>query len=61
MPFVELKPEPVKDIYKNGSKELGAGAEPYLEGAGAERWKPGAGKKGAGTPTPVKTFGQIIR
>ena len=35
-----LEPEPVKEIYKNSSKE--SGARPFLEGARAEyRWKKG--------------------
>ena len=45
--FLKLEPEPVKEIYKNVSKE--PGARPFLEGAGTESREPV--KKGTGSQT----------
>ena len=46
------EPEPIKEIYKNGSQE--PEARPFLEEDGAESWKPVY--KGTGSPTLVRTI-----
>ena len=48
-----LEPELVKEIYKNGSKELGA--RPFLKGAGAKIREPGACEKSTGSITLILT------
>ena len=49
-----VEPEPVKEIYKSSSQELGAGS--FLEGAGVERFSRELVKKGTGSPTLIRIF-----